>query len=160
MSFELNAPFFHRDCVMRGYACDYSEKDMILICGDSCGQEEYPAHGLPAEPTGWLFKRMYITHFRCQVQLRGVNKGKVILAALIDPQTALPRSVVDFCIKQIVGYVVQQLPLTHPPTHPTYPSYLSPCMHTRPSHPFAHPCTTHSPTDPPCLPTHPGCCCT
>ncbi len=117
VSFELNAPFFHRDCVMRGYACDYSEKDMILICGDSTAPEEYPTHGLPAAPNGWLFRRMSITSFRCQVQLRGANKGKVILAALIDPQTNLPQSVVNFCLQQIVG-CVQTLFFPHGHPHP------------------------------------------
>jgi hypothetical protein len=90
---------------MRGYACDYSEKDMILICGDSTTPAAYPQFNLPAEPNGWMFKRMSITNFRCQVQLRGVNKGKVVLAALIDPKTALPQSIVDFCLQRIVGYV-------------------------------------------------------
>lgn len=91
------------DCLMRGYACDYSEKDMILICGDSVVPADYPSLGLSTEPNGWLFKRMSITRFRCQVQLRGVNKGKVIMAALIDPRTALPQSVINFCLQRIVG---------------------------------------------------------
>jgi len=95
-----------RDCLLRGYACDYSEKDMVLICGDSTTPASYPQFNLPAEPNGWMFKRMSITNFRCQVQLRGVNKGKVILAALIDPKMALPQSIVDFCLQRIVGYAL------------------------------------------------------
>ncbi|KAM3576358.1 hypothetical protein VYU27_001709 [Nannochloropsis oceanica] len=109
VTFELNAPLFHRDCLLRGYACDYSEKDMILICGDSTTPAFYPHLNLPAEPNGWMFKRMSITNFRCQVQLRGVNKGKVILAALIDPKTALPQSIVDFCLQRIVGVLLYLL---------------------------------------------------
>ena len=95
---------------------------MVLICGDSTTPASYPQFNLPAEPNGWMFKRLSITNFRCQVQLRGVNKGKVILAALIDPKMALPQSIVDFCLQRIVGYALLLLIpplcfllLDHPP---------------------------------------------
>lgn len=106
---------------------------MILICGDSTTPASYPQFNLPAEPNGWMFKRMSITNFRCQVQLRGVNKGKVILAALIDPKTALPQSIVDFCLQRIVGYVSWCCSLLSVSSSssflPFYPSYIfSPCL--------------------------------
>lgn len=84
---------------MRGYACDYSEKDMVLIAGDVATPEDYPDLGLPPDPNGWFFGRLQIRRFRCQVQMWGVDKGKVTVAAIIDPRISLPQTVVSFAIK-------------------------------------------------------------
>jgi hypothetical protein len=91
---------------MRAYACDYSEKDMVLICGDEALPKDYPNENLPPEPMGWLFKRMSITGFRTQVHISGVNKGKVVMAALINPRAPLPQSLINFSIRQIIGILL------------------------------------------------------
>lgn len=91
---------------MRAYACDYSEKDMVLICGDEALPKDYPNEKLPPEPMGWMYKRMSITRFRTQVHISGVNKGKVVMAALIDPRAPLPQSLINFAIRQIIGILL------------------------------------------------------
>jgi hypothetical protein len=79
---------------------------MILICGDVARPEDYPDCELPPDPNGWFHGRLQIRKFRCQVQMWGVNKGKVTVAAIIDPRVSLPSGVVSFAINRIIGVLL------------------------------------------------------
>lgn len=100
-----------RDCLMRGYGCDYTERDMVLLCGEPVPDEGLPGLAFPPKPSKWLTGRMEISNFRAKITMTGPSSGKITMAAIIDPKASLPDSIVTLATKQIIGvlcYLIQK----------------------------------------------------
>lgn len=90
--------------MIRGYACDYTEKGKIMICAQSV--EKLEGVEIPEKPKGIMSGRLDCKKFRCLIQADSNTSGKVIFASILDAGIAFPEWMNVFILKNIIGLIM------------------------------------------------------
>ena len=94
-----------RDCVLRCAACDASRRDGCLYFAGSSPEdaETYFGRELPPRTWGLGFDRMYVKALHARIEFLSPTSQRCKIVAAVDLRIRLPRSLLDFLMKRLVG---------------------------------------------------------
>jgi hypothetical protein len=103
--FNIHVPFIaSRDALVHVFACDYTEKGILLVCGGSV--EHMDGCEVPPRPTDWGCDRMDVKDFRVQIRMTGTTTAEVHVIANIAPKVPLPQPVINFGTRKLAGMLL------------------------------------------------------
>ena len=104
--FTIGTAFFRRDCVFRVAACNHALSGASLFFeGRSLDDEVTEWHGaaVPPRDGSWGMDRMVVRDFYARVQFLSQFSQRCEVVVCVDLRTRLPRAVLDFFLKRLVG---------------------------------------------------------
>ena len=104
--FTIGTAFFRRDCVFRVAACNHALSGASLFFeGRSLDDEVTEWHGaaVPPRDRSWGMERMVVRDFYARVQFLSQFSQRCEVVVCVDLRTRLPRAVLDFFLKRLVG---------------------------------------------------------
>ncbi len=107
--FTIGTAFFRRDCVFRVAACNHALSGASLFFeGRSLDDEVTEWHGaaVPPRDGSWGMDRMVVRDFYARVQFLSQFSQRCEVVVCVDLRTRLPRAVLDFFLKRLVGLFI------------------------------------------------------
>ena len=104
--FTIGTAFFRRDCVFRVAACNHALSGASLFFeGRSLDDAVTEWHGaaVPPRDRSWGMERMVVRDFYARVQFLSQFAQRCEVVVCVDLRTRLPRAVLDFFLKRLVG---------------------------------------------------------
>ena len=95
-----------RDCVMRVAACnDALSSGALYFEGESLADDVAAWRGAAVPPryTGWGYDRMHVHSLVAKVAFTSATSQHAMVVVSVDLRTRLPRSILDFFLKKLVG---------------------------------------------------------
>ena len=107
--FTIGTAFFRRDCVFRVAACNHALSGASLFFeGRSLDDAvtEWNGAAVPPRDRSWGMDRMVVRDFYARVQFLSQFSQKCEVVVCVDLRTRLPRAVLDFFMKRLVGLFI------------------------------------------------------
>ncbi|KAH8070929.1 hypothetical protein JL721_4847 [Aureococcus anophagefferens] len=105
--FSIGVPgVLSRDCVMRVAACnDALSSGALYFEGESLADDVAAWRGAAVPPryTGWGYDRMHVHSLVAKVAFTSATSQHAMVVVSVDLRTRLPRSILDFFLKKLVG---------------------------------------------------------
>eukprot|EP01034_Spumella_vulgaris_P034195 gene34196-42163_t len=100
---NIGLPMLSRDVLLRAYGADcLASHGKILILGQSIPSHAGP-EPCPLKPINWRHNRMVCKEFKFVIDVISPTSAKTSIIAHIDPNTALPQTIINFLMKNLAG---------------------------------------------------------
>lgn len=103
--FRLSMTVISRDAAIHAYGVDCLEEyGLIVLLGESV--DSYDGIEIPFKPAGWGHQIMQVKEFNAVIEVLSPNAARTCIITTVDPKVLLPRSLVNFAIKNLAALVL------------------------------------------------------